>query len=107
MNTLDKLKKAMESCDGKKETIALILCDNEKATGVCGCVGDAAVLTASLHCMLHKMTRHEECREEGFVLTGIMNAIARADIQCNGLITSQIEEMKAKILEIGYMPPKM
>ena len=107
MSTLDKLKKAMESCDGKKETIALILCNNETATGCCGCVGDAAILIASLHSMLHRMTRHEICREENFVLTGIMNAIARADIQCNGLITAHIEEMKAKILEIGYVPPKM
>lgn len=107
MNTLDKLKKAMESCDGKKETFALILCDNEKATGSCGCVGDPLILIACLHNMLYKMTRHELCREEDFITTSIMNAIARADIQCNGLITSQIEEMKAKILDIGYVPPKM
>lgn len=84
MTTKDKILQALKNVDGNKETVCVIICDNDKQTSSIGFVGDIKHTSSAIAHYLEKVCTMDCEGGELAVVNSIIQAVAAVDYKTGG-----------------------
>lgn len=109
---LKTLAKAMETCNGTNDTVAVLYGANDQLVSASAFVGDSDVLASTLLCVLNHVGEGRATPAEMVITRAVLIAVAAADVQHKGALQEAInghrEDIKTGklILTRGGEKPK-
>ena len=109
---LKTLEKAMATCNGVNDTVAMLYGANDSSAAASAFVGDGDVLASTLLCVLNHVGEQRATPAEMAITRAVLMAVAAADVQNKGALQEAInghrEDIKAGklILTRGSRKPE-
>lgn len=87
---LTALKKAMATCNGVNDTVAMLYGANDSSAAASAFVGDGDVLASTLLCVLNHVGEQRATPAEMAITRAVLMAVAAADVQNKGALQEAI-----------------
>ena len=88
---LTALNKAMATCNGVNDTVAILYGANDLSAAASAFVGDGDVLASTLLCVLNHVGEQRATPAEMAITRAVLMAVAAADVQNNGALQETID----------------
>lgn len=85
------LRKAMATCNGVNDTVAMLYGANDSSAAASAFVGDGDVLASTLLCVLNHVGEQRATPAEMAITRAVLMAVAAADVQNNGVLQEAID----------------
>ena len=89
---LKTLAKAMATCNGMNDTVAMLYGANDSGAAASAFVGDGDVLASTLLCVLNHVGEQRATPAEMAITRAVLMAVAAADVQSKGFVQAAIDE---------------
>ena len=89
-NVLKTLAKAMATCNGVNDTVAMLYGANDSSAAASAFVGDVDVLCSTLLCVLNHVGEQRATPAEMAITRAVLMAVAAADLQNKGALQEAI-----------------
>ena len=87
---LTALSKAMATCNGVNDTVAMLYGANDSTAAASAFVGDGDVLASTLLCVLNHVGEGRATPAEMAITRAVLMAVAAADVQHKGALQKAI-----------------
>ena len=87
---LKTLAKAMATCNGVNDTVAMLYGANDSSAAASAFVGDGDVLASTLLCVLNHVGEGRATPAEMTITRAVLMAVAAADVQNKGALQEAI-----------------
>lgn len=87
---LKTLEKAMATCNGVNDTVAMLYGANDSSAAASAFVGDGDVLASTLLCVLNHVGEQRATPAEMAITRAVLMAVAAADVQNKGALQEAI-----------------
>ena len=94
---LTALRKAMATCNGVNDTVAMLYGANDSSAAASAFVGDGDVLTSTLLCVLNHVGEQRATPAEMAITRAVLMAVAAADVQNKGSLQEAIKQHRESI----------
>ena len=94
---LTALRKAMATCNGVNDTVAMLYGANDSSAAASAFVGDGDVLASTLLCVLNHVGEGRATPAEMAITRAVLMAVAAADVQNNGALQEAIRQHREAI----------
>lgn len=94
---LTALRKAMATCNGVNDTVAMLYGANDSSASAAAFIGDGDVLCSTLLCVLNCVGEGRATPAEMAITRAVLMAVAAADVQNNGFLQAAINEHRNDI----------
>jgi hypothetical protein len=88
---LTALRKAMATCNGVNDTVAMLYGANDSGAAASAFVGDGDVLASTLLCVLNHVGEGRATPAEMAITRAVLMAVAAADVQNKGFLQAAID----------------
>ena len=88
---LTALRKAMATCNGVSDTVAVLYGANDSTAAASAFVGDGDVLASTLLCVLNHVGEWRATPAEMAITRAVLMAVAAADVQNKGFVQAAID----------------
>jgi hypothetical protein len=88
---LTALRKALATCNGVSDTVAVLYGANDSAAAASAFVGDSDVLASTLLCVLNHVGEGRATPAEMAITRAVLMAVAAADVQNKGALQETID----------------
>lgn len=95
--TLDALRKALQTCNGASDTVAVLYGVNDSSAAASAFVGDGDVLAATLLSVLSHVGEQRATPAEMAITRAVLMAVAAADVENKGALSAAIETHRSDI----------
>ena len=95
---LTALRKAMATCNGVNDTVAMLYGANDSSAAASAFVGDGDVLASTLLCVLNHVGEGRATPAEMAITRAVLMAVAAADVQNNGALQEAIDGHREDIM---------
>ena len=95
---LTTLRKAMATCNGVNDTVAMLYGANDSSAAASGFVGDGDVLCSTLLCVLNHVGENRATPAEMAITRAVLMAVAAADVQHNGALQVALDGYREDIM---------
>ena len=89
---LTALRKALATCNGVNDTVAVLYGANDSSAAASAFVGDGDVLCSTLLCVLNHVGEGRANPAEMAITRAVLMAVAAADVQNKGFVQAAIDE---------------
>ena len=96
-NVLKTLAKAMATCNGVNDTVAMLYGANDSGAAASAFVGDGDVLCSTLLCVLNHVGEQRATPAEMAITRAVLMAVAAADLQNKGQLSEVIKQHRDAI----------
>ena len=96
---LTALRKAMATCNGVNDTVAMLYGANDSGAAASGFVGDGDVLASTLLCVLNHVGEQRATPAEMAITRAVLMAVAAADVQHKGFVQAAIDGHRKDLQE--------
>ena len=87
---LAALRKALATCNGVNDTVAVLYGANDSSASAASFIGDGDVLCSTLLCVLNCVGEGRATPAEMAITRAVLMAVAAADVQNNGFLQAAI-----------------
>lgn len=94
---LKTLAKAMATCNGMTDTVAVLYGANDQLVSALAFVGDGDVLASTLLCVLNHVGEGRATTAEMAITRAVLMAVAAADVQNKGALQEAINGHRENI----------
>ena len=94
---LKTLVKAMATCNGVNDTVAMLYGANDSSAAASAFVGDGDVLASTLLCVLNHVGEQRATPAEMAITRAVLMAVAAADVQNKGQLSEVIKQHRDAI----------
>ena len=94
---LKTLAKAMATCNGVNDTVAMLYGANDSSAAASAFVGDGDVLASTLLCVLNHVGEQRATPAEMAITRAVLMAVAAADVQNKGALQETINGHRENI----------
>jgi len=95
--TLDALSKALQTCNGTNDTVAVLYGANGSSAAAAAFIGDSDVLAATLLSVLRHVGEQRATPAEMAITRAVLMAVAAADVENKGALSAAIETHRSDI----------
>lgn len=95
---LAALRKAMATCNGVNETVAMLYGANDSKAAASAFVGEGDVLASTLLCVLNHVGEGRATPSEMAITRAVLMAVAAADVQSKGALQEAINGHRDDLL---------
>lgn len=95
--TLDAIRKALQTCNGVSDTVAVLYGANDSSAAASAFVGDGDVLAATLLSVLSHVGEQRATPAEMAITRAVLMAVAAADVENKGALSAAIETHRSDI----------
>ena len=95
--TLAALRKALMTCNGQNDTVAVLYGANDGKAAASAFVGDGDVLASTLLCVLNHVGEGRATPAEMAITRAVLMAVAAADVQHDGMIEAAIQQHRDEL----------
>lgn len=99
---LKTLAKAMATCNGVNDTVAMLYGANDSGAAASAFVGDGDVLASTLLCVLNHVGEQRATPAEMAITRAVLMAVAAADVQNKGQL-SEVIKQHCEAIESGTL----
>ena len=85
------LRKALATCNGVNDTVAVLYGANDNSASAAAFIGDGDVLCSTLLCVLNCVGEGRATPAEMSITRAVLMAVAAADVQNNGFVLAAID----------------
>ena len=96
---LAALRKALATCNGANDTVAVLYGANDSSAAASAFVGDGDVLASTLLCVLNHVGEGRATPAEMAITRAVLMAVAAADVQNKGFLQAAIDGHRNDLLE--------
>lgn len=89
--TLEALRKALQTCNGVSDTVAVLYGANDSSAAASAFIGDGDVLAATLLTVLNHVGENRATPAEMAITRAVLMAVAAADVESKGALSAAIE----------------
>lgn len=94
---LTALRKALATCNGVNDTVAMLYGANDSSAAASAFVGDGDVLASTLLCVLNHVGEQRATPAEMAITRAVLMAVAAADVQNKGQLSEVIKQHREAI----------
>ena len=94
---LTALRKAMATCNGVNDTVAMLYGANDSGAAASAFIGDGDVLASTLLCVLNHVGEGRATPAEMAITRAVLMAVAAADVQNKGQLSEVIRQHRDAI----------
>ena len=95
--TLEALRKALQTCNGVNDTVAVLYGANDSSAAASAFIGDSDVLAATLLTVLSHVGENRATPAEMAITRAVLMAVAAADAENKGALSAAIENHRNDI----------